>query len=256
MKLGRYGSRNNLNLQIFDFATSTPLMVFDYATTTTNEWTGETVFARGGDGNPKRISWSGDKDAKLTVETQVFTLQHLAMLAGEPIEKGAQNIHKNEIITVLGDGTGGKQLTLSKTPIGGKESVVVYAYTNGVLSEPQPVKQVTGEVVTLDAAATIEIGEDVQVFYQFAVPDAAKLSYTTRGFPGYTKLIGDTLYADEMAGGIVGSQQVFYKAKLQPNFTVTYSPTGDPSSLQLVFDLFPIITNGKEVIKDEFIYDK
>lgn len=141
LNLDRYGSRNNLNLQIFDFVSSTPIMTFDYATTTSNEFTGETVYARGGDGNPRRIAWSGDKDSTLTIETQVFTLQHLSMLAGEPIERGAKNILKSQILTVEDDGSGGKQITLDKTPVG---NIDVYSYINGIISEPQTVSSVAG----------------------------------------------------------------------------------------------------------------
>ncbi|MGV2886816.1 hypothetical protein V4D07_35335, partial [Paenibacillus taichungensis] len=71
----------------------------------------------------------------------------------------------------------------------------------------------------------------------------------------YVKIVGDTLYAQEIGGGVTASQQTFYKAKLQPNFTVTYSPTGDPASLTLVYDLFPVRVNGVEVMKDEVLYE-
>jgi len=259
LHLDRYGSRNNLNLQIFNYVSSTPnvldpIMTFDYATTTSNEWTGETVYSRGGDGNPKRHSWSGDKDSTLTVETQVFTFQHLAMLAGEPIKHGAQNINKSEVLTVEDDGSGGKQVTLTKTPIGGTGTVSVFSYIGGIKTDIQEVDSVTGSVVKLASTSTTNVGQDVEVYYQFTAANAAKLSYTTKGFPGYVKLIGDTVYAEEIGGDITSSQQIYYKAKLQPNFTVTYSPTGDPASLTLVFDLFPVRINGVEVMKDEIIY--
>lgn len=112
LNLDRYGSRNNLNLQIFDFTTNKPIMTFDYATTTTNEFAGETVYARGGDGNPYRISWNGDKTSKLTIETQVFTLQHLSMLAGEPIVKGEHAIYRSQVVTVA-DGAAVQRRLLS-----------------------------------------------------------------------------------------------------------------------------------------------
>ena len=252
LNLDRYGSRNNLNLQIFDYVSSTPIMTFDYATTTTNEFTGESVYARGGDGNPKRIVWSGDKDSTLAVETQVFTLQHLSMLAGEPIERGAHNIYKSQIVTVEDDGSGGKQITLTKPPVG---EVSIYSYVNGVMVDAQASTAVAGNVVTLDPTSTVKIGEDVEVYYQWNSPETAKLSYTTKGFPGYVKIAGDTIYATEKGGGIQGVQQVYPKAKLQPNFTVTYSPTGDPASLSLTFDLFPVLIDGKEVMKEEILYE-
>lgn len=260
LHLDRYGSRNNLNLQLFDFISSTPnqndaIMTFDYATTSSNEFTSETVYARGGDGNPKRISWSGDKDSTLTIETQVFTFQHLAMLAGEPIVHGAQNIYKSQVLTVEDDGSGGKQVTLAKEPIGGTNTVSAFSYVRGIKADSQDIDTVVGNVVTFASTATVNIGEDVEVYYQFTAANAAKLSYTSKGFPNYVKIVGDTLYAQEMGGGVTASQQVFHKAKLQPNFTVTYSPTGDPASLTLVFDLFPVRVNGVEVMKEEILYE-
>lgn len=93
------------------------------------------------------------------------------------------------------------------------------------------------------------------MYYQWTSPETASLTYTTRGFPGYVKLVGDTIYATEKGGGLQAVQQVFPKAKLQPNFTVTYSPTGDPASLTLTFDLFPVLIDGKEVMKEEILYE-
>lgn len=255
LNLDRYGSRNNLNLQIFDFTTNKPIMTFDYATTTTNEFAGETVYARGGDGNPYRISWNGDKTSKLTVETQVFTLQHLSMLAGEPIVKGEHAIYRSQVVTVADGGSGVKTVTLSKAPIGGTSAVAVYSYVNGVIADSQTVESVQDNVVTLASASTVKVGEEVEVYFQFNAPDTAKLSYTAKGFPKYAKIIGDTIYATEKGGSVVSSQQVFHKVKLQPNFTVTYSPTGDPASLSLTFDLFPVSIDGAEVMKDEILYE-
>lgn len=253
--LGRYGSRNNLNLQMFDFATNKPMMYFDYATTTTNEWTGETVYARGGDGNPKRISWNGDKDSTLTVETQVFTLQHLAMLAGESIKKGAKNIYKTEVVTVMDDGSGGKMITLKKTPYGNIANIAVFAFVNGIDGDPQPVASIANKDVILDPTATVNIGEDVEVYYQATVADTASLSFTAKGFPGYVKIVGDTLFPDEMSGEIMSVQQIFYKARLQPNFSLAMSPTGDPTTLSLTFDIFPIKVDGVDTLMDMIVYD-
>jgi len=45
--LGRYGSREIMDLQIFDFVTKKPILTIDYATSAQMENTAEAVYARG-----------------------------------------------------------------------------------------------------------------------------------------------------------------------------------------------------------------
>lgn len=255
MTLGKYGSREILDTQIMDYATNAPILYMDYATSAQNEWTGETVYARGGSGNPRRIAWNGDKGATLTLETQIFTMQHLALLAGDEITNGPQSIYKREIVRVESDGSDGKKIKLSKTPVGGDKAVSVFEFTNGVTGAPQDVAAVTSAEVKLADKATVAVGQEVEVYYQFQAASAHKLSFNAKSFPKYVKIVGDTLYADEVSGEMVPMQMTYYKAKLQPNFTLTMSPTGDPSSLSLVFDIFPAKVNGVDTLADMVIYE-
>lgn len=251
--LGRYGSREILKLQIFDAVTNKPLMYFDYANTATQEWSASRVYATGA--GVRRIAWDGDKEESLTVETQVFTMQHLALLAGEDIKSGAQNIYKTEILQVTDDGSGGKQITLSKTPVGGVNNIAVYKYVNGIITEEQDVISVDGNVVELSSLSTVNIGDEVEVYYQYQVTDARKLQFTAKGFPRYVKMVGDTLYQDELSQTVAAAQIIYHKAKMQPNFSVSMSSTGDPASLSLVFDLFPVKIDGIDVSTEFILYD-
>ncbi|GAB6930086.1 hypothetical protein JCM10914A_40690 [Paenibacillus sp. JCM 10914] len=254
LNLGKYGSRDILKLQIFDYATKKPIMTFDYANTASQEMTSSRVYAMGA--GARRIAWDGEKTAKLTMETQLFSMQHLAMLAGEEIRKGKQNIYKTEVITVQDDGTGTKQVTLSKPPVGSVNEVSVHPYINGISTEvSQTVTSVTGNVVELDASATVAVGDEVEVYYQFEAAEANTLSFTATGFPKYVYMVGDTSYTDEVTGEVVGAQIVYHKAKIDPNFTISMSATGDPSSLSLVFDLFPKKIEDVDTIIDMVIYE-
>lgn len=248
LKLGRYGSREIMDFQIFDYTTKEPLMTIDYATSAQTENTAETVYARGGSGNPRRIAWNGDKETTVTVETQIFTMQHLAMLAGENIAMGASEIYKREVLTVENGGI----VTLSKPPIG--NDVAVYSFVNGILADSLEVASVNGNEVKI---ATTPTAPEVEVYYRYEVSNAAQLSFTAKGFPHYVFLVGDTTYSDEVAEEeeIVMAQLKYYKAKLQPNFTVTNAPSGDPSTLTLTFDIFPVKINGEDRLYDMTIYD-
>ena len=255
LDLGRYGSREIMDLQIFNFTTKTPILTMDYATSSQTENTAETVYARGGRGNPRRIAWHGDKETTVTVETQIFTMQHLALLAGESIVSGAKEIYKNEVAVVKDDGSGGKVINLSKTPVGTVVDIAVYQFKNGILGAPQTVSGITNNEISLDVTATVNIGDEVSVYYRWDSTNAHTLSFTAKGFPPYVFMVGDTVYSDEISGQVVSAQMKYYKAKLQPNFTITNSPTGDPSTLSLVFDVFPVKVEGVETLYDMTIYE-
>lgn len=243
----RYGSRAVLDLQIMEM-NGTPIMKMDYANTSSLEMQSSRVYAMGA--GTRRVAWDGEKTATLTVETQIFTMEHLALLAGEEITKGAQSIYRTQVATVAT----GKTITLDRTPVG---SVVVYPFVNGVAQKgsPQEVDGVVGKVVTLDVAATAAVGTEVEVYYQHEVTTANKLSFTAKGFPKYVKLAGDTTWTGEVTTEEALAQMVYYKAKLQPNFTITNSSEGDPSTLSLVFDLFPMKVEGVDTLIDLIVYD-
>ena len=254
--LGRYGSREIMNLQIFNFNNKKPIMTMDYATSAQMENTAETVYARGGPGNPRRIAWHGDKETTVTIETQIFTMQHLALLAGENIVSGAREIYKNEIKTVQDDGSGGKVISLSKVPVGTASDIAIYKFVNGIIvGEPQPIASINNNEIELDTLATVNVGDEVSVYYRWNATTAHTLSFTAKGFPPYVFIVGDTVYADEVAGAMVAAQITYYKARLQPQFTISFAPSGDPSTLSLVFDVFPEKVNGVDTLYDMVIYE-
>jgi len=256
LQLGRYGSREIMDFQIFNYATKAPIMTMDYATSAQTENTSETVYARGGSGNPRRIAWHGDKQTTVTIETQIFTMQHLALLAGESIISGNSEIYKSEVAAVTDGGAGKKVVKLKKTPVGTVTDVAVFSYVNGILGEPQTVQTIANGELELASTATVTIGAEVQVYYRWQATSSQKLSFTSKGFPPYVFMVGDTVYADEIAGEMVSSQLKYYKAKLQPNFTITNSPTGDPGNLTLIFDVFPIKINGVDTLYDMTMYEE
>lgn len=253
--LGRYGSRELLKMQILTYgATPTPLMYFDYATGVSDETAADRVFAMGGSGGVRRIKFDGAKTKTLTVETQIFTMDHLAMLGGTTVTAGAKNVFKSEVLTVVTDGASGKQVTLSKTPIG-TSTTFVYLFKNGVkVGAAATITSITTNVVKF-TSTDIALGAEVEVYYQTAVTDTQTVKYTTKNFPGYVQIVGDSYYADEVSGDIVSVQKIYYKASLQPNYTVTHNPTGDPATLTMVYDLFPKKVNGEDIFGEETVYD-
>ena len=58
-------TREVCDLTFVDYKTKTPFLNLDFANVTTTELTGESVFAYGGKGHPKRVAFSGEKGGTL-----------------------------------------------------------------------------------------------------------------------------------------------------------------------------------------------
>ena len=253
MELGRYGVREILNAQIIDYVTDKPVMYMDYANTATNEWTSETTYATGGAGAPRRIAFNGERQSTLTIETQIFSLKHLALLAGRNIEKGQQQLFKREVLTLVSDGSGGQVVNVSKAPLN-TASVSVFTYVNGETTEELEVAEITDKAIKVSGGT---VGDEVEVFYQWkSAANTPKVIFTAKDFPKYCKIVGDTVFADEVAGDMAAAQIHYYKAKLQPNFSLNLANSGDPTSISLTFDIFPVKVDGVDTLADITVYDE
>lgn len=255
MNLGRYASRAIMNATFIDYVTNKPYMRMDYANTAAQETSADVAYATGGDGGVRRISFFGNKQSTITFETQIFTMKHLAMYAGRDIEKAKQDIFKCEVVTVE-DNAGKLIVKLSKTPLS-LNSTTVLKYENGVETTDVVATTISNNELELEATG-VAVGDEVEVFYQYqTLTEGHKLSFTASDFPKYVKIIGDTVYADEVASEteVVSGQLTYYKARLQPNFNLSFNPTGDPTSLSMVFDVFPVKVNGKDTLYDIVVYN-
>ena len=75
-------NREVADLIFQEYKTKNPFLYVDYANTSSQELTGETVYAYGGKGHPKKVSFSGDRGGTLTIETQIQTPKLWEMMSG------------------------------------------------------------------------------------------------------------------------------------------------------------------------------
>lgn len=113
-------NREVCDLIFLDYATKKPFLNLDYANVTTTELTGESIFAYGGKGHPKRVQFSGEKGGTLTIETQLQSVKLWQLLTGGDVSKSAKFVVRKELITA-----DGSSVALPETPIPG--TVAVYA---------------------------------------------------------------------------------------------------------------------------------
>ena len=97
-----FTNREVCDLIFEDYATKTPFLNMDYANVSTTEITGETVFAYGGKGHPKRVAFSGERGGTLTIETQMQSFKLYQLLTGGDMSKSAKFMVREELTAAEG----------------------------------------------------------------------------------------------------------------------------------------------------------
>lgn len=240
-----YGLREVSDLTFFtlksDGKFDKPMLYIDYALTSTNDHTLEIVYARGGKGNPRRIPFHGNKESTLTVTTQIFDFRLISLISGASVTTGATNVFKREVLTAVEVGEEPSvsiQITLTDTPeTGWQFEHAFFLEAEDGLEDNALTGVIAGKVVTF---ATGVVAGDKIVAYYVAEANATseKISFKSNGFPQTIGIVGDTLLKRESDGQLMDFQMVAYKASANGIFTFTQASEGDPTSLEITFDLF------------------
>lgn len=113
-----YGMKDAANVTIVKRGTHEPVLFADYANTTSVEWKADRVYAKKKGANA--IAWDANRTGELTIETELFDLKLMALIAGDDdLHKGQNDIFKREAFTLTSD----RLIKLSNTPISGSISV-------------------------------------------------------------------------------------------------------------------------------------
>ena len=80
-----FANREVCDLIFCEYNTQKPFLHMDYANTTTTEITGEAVYAYGGKGHPKRVTFHGEKGGTIAFETQMKTVKLYSLIPGSGI---------------------------------------------------------------------------------------------------------------------------------------------------------------------------
>lgn len=220
-------NREVCDLIFVDYSTKKPFLNLDFANVTTTELTGESVFAYGGKGHPKRVSFSGERGGTITIETQIQTVKLWQLITGGEVSRSAKFVTRVEK-TVGADGTA---ITLDDTPVTG--SVVVYKADDDCGTELAC--SVVDAAVTLTSALTE--GDKVIVYYMKEVTDKVeRINIKSTSFPKNFIVYGDTIMKTE-DDEVLPYKLTAYKVAPQSNMSLSFSNTGDPGSLSITCDL-------------------
>ena len=219
--------REVCDLIFVDYATKKPFLNLDFANVTTTELTGESVFACGGKGHPKRVQFSGERGGTITIETQIQTVKLWQLITGGEISKSAKFVTRVETVV----GADGTTVTLADAPVAG--TTVVYADGDDCGTELSCT--VADKVITLDNALTE--GDKVIVYYMKEVTDGVqKISIKSTSFPKNFTVYGDTVMKTE-DDEVLPYRLVAAKCAPQSNMSLSFSNNGDPGSLTITCDL-------------------
>jgi hypothetical protein len=82
-----FRAKTPTNVGKYKFKAGQPVLYIDTATTSSVEQATTTVYAQGGRGNVRLISWEGEKTLTFTVEDALLSPISLAMLSGADLSR-------------------------------------------------------------------------------------------------------------------------------------------------------------------------
>ena len=217
--------------------------------------TGETTYARGGRGNAKLVGFSSNREARVTIQDAIFDNNAMAMLTGNAISSAAKNVTKSDVRTINTAGT--------YTMNGALETLVSLNYLNDDGTWGAALAQVDNSPATGEytyAANVITLGDTLTentsfVFYtETAATTPKTITVSSDKFGGTYKVVADVIVRDAVTKEDYYGQFIAYNAKIEDDFTFSFSPDGDPSVMDIPLEILK--PDNSTVMWEFVIYDE
>ena len=254
-----FKAKSNVKIGNKEFKKGQPVLYIDTAKTSTLEGAATTVYATGGKGNTRLISWEGEKTLTFTVEDALLSPIGFAVLSGAGLFKGleAKTVHVHSTSNAYVDTEGNIDLS---DALGTSEKIDKTAPIFVMIAEEDG--SLSGEVVSgcaVDVAGKKLTGatsaKGKAVFVDFYVEkqsaNVSELQIDAANFAGYYYVEASTLFRRQSDGVDLPADITRPNVKIQSNFTFSMASTGDPSTFTFTMDAFPGYTmfdNTKKVL--------
>ena len=222
-----------------------PVLYFDSLKTATTEGTADTVYAQGGEGNPRLIAWEGDKTVTFTFEDALISIEGMSILTGaDLIDASADSkmrVHKKAVVQVAEDGVLDFGDILEGETLVTEEVFGFIVDADGEIIERLG-KATVGEENNLITFAERTLVESESVLIDYYIEKSTgvqEINITPDKFAGYFYIEGDTLLRRQSDGKDLAAQMIIPNAKIQTAFNFSMSPAGDPSTFTFTADAFP-----------------
>ena len=245
------------------FEKDEPVIYFDSAKTSTVEGSTTTVYAQGGRGNPRRVTWEGEKVLTFTFEDALIspigmsilmganlvtqqTYQHhvLFKVIAEESDASEVQLDLSDALAELGEG---KQLT---APAEGSP-IKIYCYHTDALGtsfmESVKVELSGGNILkkTVDSETELIDGEYYYVD-GYVEMTGSQLTIEANKFSDAFYIEAETLFRQETDNTDRPAQLVFPKGKISSNFTLSMANSGDPSTFTFTVDCMEDLVKGTD----------
>ena len=240
-----------------------PVIYFDSLTTSSVEGAATTVYAQGGRGNARLISWEGERTVTFTMEDALMSPVGFMILSGAGLinEASATEViyqHKTEITDKVE--VNGRTVTITLAEAAStNENAGVYVFDldddGHIYSEPYIPATINGTTITLKTTDDITTGGfatgmPVLVdYYVERTSGATQIDITPESFGGNFYIEASTLFRDKATGVDMPAEFVIPSGKVQSNFTFTMAASGDPSTFTFTVDAFPDYTRFNKTKK-------
>lgn len=240
MANGKFGAKEVMDVTLYDMSSGKPVISFDTLKTSSIEVTAEKVYARGGKGNSKLITWEVNKEAKLTIEDALLSPKSMELVSGLATAVGTKKIYmrqktewdvtgdpfdKGGLFPLTANASG--VINLAFAPKEAAANILVYT-ANDDCGTPLTMASATlvGKVLTVAAAAN----KKVIVYYTYdSAATAESFTIDSAHFSGTYKLVGDTVVRNVETGKDESFQVVIPNLKWSSNLNLDFKAEGDPT---------------------------
>lgn len=265
-----FKARTETKIGSTTFKKGQPVLYIDTAKTSTLEGAATTVYAQGGQGNPRLIAWEGERTLTFTVEDALLSPTSFAILTGAGLANMASagsnskiNVHTTFDLPILEGGVVKIDLDTAgdNHDIYYDEDVAeIFGFildNSGACVVPCQCTGISGvepncNVYTITRDKTLEltfsgadkyVGKTLRVdCYTQKTGGATEITIDAEKFAGNYYVEADTLFRDEYSAQDMPAVIVIPNVKIQSNFTFNMSNTGDPSTFTFTMDAFPDYT--------------
>lgn len=232
------------------------VIYFDTCKTSSLEGSATDVFAQGGRGNPKLVTWSGEKEMKFTFEDALISPLGLSILVGANLTTSEDYYHH---VLVKGRATGEVgsatiDINDEITELAGADATLC----DGTTEQTEAAKAAAPKVYETDEAGSeigttvseVTVAENVlscatftggKYYYidGYVKVSGSSLQITADKFSDYFYIEAETLFRREADGVDRPAQFVIPKGKVSSNFNIAMANSGDPSTFSFEVTAMP-----------------
>lgn len=225
----RWAVRNVAKCSMYSATTGKMIAYLENLKTSGLQTSSTTVYARGGDGNPKLVGFSSDKEIKVNLSSAIFDNRAMALLTGNALSTAAKEIYKREIVTSVEADT----LTLTNTPVGdllglyilGEDGVESTEYTKVAATPAATEFSISGKVITLNSA--VATSTQFVAYYKVTTASTAQtITVSSNAFPAAFKLVMEVLITDFSTKALYPAQIIIPSCKMEDSWEFSFAPDG------------------------------